>query len=222
MALTSINVPQTDIGDLIATDSTSSLAALNSIKPEEAFSSAQMNAFKESLTKAVNAFPTVPSQLSGFTEQLKGFNSSQLSAALYDSGFDGDDINEFDFSIESMTDITKSLSTFTTQAAGGCEALRKARETAENLSERALKDMDLETAVKGFVGSVGNDIKEILKESAKTVTSITKDLLSSASGAASSISKQLSSSPTISFSEVQKSFQEQTKAFDDAVKKNLE
>lgn len=218
--LTSIKLPIEDIGNMVQSQTQpvqSAVQKLQEINPAEVFPTDQMLSFKSSLKTKLESFVETPSGLSGLRSQLDQFNPQQLSSALYNAGFEIDDIDDFDFSTESLTDITNSLSTAINQAAGGCPDLLNAKRQITSPIQLSLGDLDIGNAVSGFVGGVARDVTSLLEASSKSVQSIASDLVGSAESLAGSVKDAVTELSTINPSDLIKFAEDSVNQFTSSI-----
>src|SRR6056300_915858 len=159
MTLESVKVPQLPLDSLMETSSQAVEQA--PATAQQIFTPDKMQAFKTNMQVALDSFGTdLPTELQGLSSQLE-LSNSKLADVLDASGYTALDIDSFDFSIESLSDISTSITSFDNMAAGGCDVLQNALRQITDLSELSLDDMDIAGAAGNFIGGIETDIQSL-------------------------------------------------------------
>lgn len=211
MTLESVKVPQLPLDSLMETSSQA--VAQAPATAQQIFTPDKMQAFKTNMQVALDSFGTdLPTELQGLSSQLE-LSNSKLADVLDASGYTALDIDSFDFSIESLSDISTSITSFDNMAAGGCDVLQNALRQITDLSELSLDDMDIAGAAGNFIGGIETDIQSLVSGAAQSAASIADDLIGSANDLASGISSQLTSLSEINPGDVLKSLEDSAAGF---------
>ena len=211
MSLKSVEVPELPLDSLLES---SSVAVQETIAtPQQIFAPDKMQAFKTNMQVALDSFGTdLPTELQGLSSQLE-LSNSKLADVLSASGYSAVDIDSFDFSIESLSGMSTSITSFDNAAAGGCEVLLNASRQITDLTELSLDDMDIAGATANFIGGVEKKISSLVSAASQSAASIADDLIGSANDLASGISSQLTSLSEINPGDVLKSVEDSAAGF---------
>lgn len=228
MAITSLDIPFLTPGDLIAQaglgKASTAIEDLAAVKPNLAFPADQMVELSTTISDRLkNLGDSVPSELSGLAATLATTSPQELSSIMFAAGYDFKSFTaaSFDLSLESLVKFQNNIGAFNSLLEGGCEVLNIALKTSQDINSLSLKDLDVTSAVSGFLGGVASDLESIVAAGLKSATDTVNDIKAEAEAAIGEVYDALDSLENVSIADIEKAATDAISAQIDVFNKNI-